>query len=133
MGGACHKRIAPVSSSGTVAEENSSSVPQEEHNNTTPGRWQIGERLHRCKGTAMAALKGWIKQETVVLVKLAIPIVSFSITQICACGCHCIARLNTSSKCYAIDRLGCMVESVDTSCKTLYTFISSSSFSVCRL
>ena len=80
MGGACDERIVPVSLSGTVAEDNSSSVSQEEHNNTAPCRWQIRERLHHCKDTTMAALKGWIKQETVVLVKLAIPIVSFSIS-----------------------------------------------------
>lgn len=69
----------PVSTLDTVAGENSSSVLQEEHNNTTPGRWQIRERLHHCKDTTVAALKGWIKQETVVLIKLAIPIVSFLI------------------------------------------------------
>lgn len=79
VGGACHAQYLD-----TVAGENSSSVLQEEHNNTTPGRWQIRERLHHCKDTTVAALKGWIKQETVVLIKLAIPIVSF-LTYISKC------------------------------------------------
>ena len=48
-----------------------SSADVEQHY-TSPTR----QKIHHWKNVTVAAFKGWIRQETIVLVKLAIPIVS---------------------------------------------------------
>ena len=59
----------------------------------------IRQKLHHWKNVIVAAFKGWIRQEAVVLVKLAIPIVSSLVEYVSVVTSEALPWITRTSEC----------------------------------